>query len=86
MEIISNLQKRILEEFSRISENEYFYLTGGTALAEFYLLRSGRKRLPVSLDPELNQQIRITAMRKYQTVILTVPLHDVGRLVSSLEY
>lgn len=37
MEIISNLQKAILTRFGQVLESEYFYLTGGTALAEFYL-------------------------------------------------
>ena len=34
--IISPLQKQVLEILSSISDSSYFYLTGGTALAEFY--------------------------------------------------
>ncbi|MFH1768341.1 MAG: nucleotidyl transferase AbiEii/AbiGii toxin family protein [Candidatus Omnitrophota bacterium] len=37
MEIISPLQKEILRLFTDISDNQYFYLTGGTALSYFYL-------------------------------------------------
>ena len=37
MEIISKIQKSILNQFGGAPESEYFYLTGGTALAEFYL-------------------------------------------------
>jgi hypothetical protein len=35
--IISELQKGILNIFSNIADSKLFYLTGGTALAEFYL-------------------------------------------------
>lgn len=35
--IISELQKGILNIFSNIADSKMFYLTGGTALAEFYL-------------------------------------------------
>jgi predicted nucleotidyltransferase component of viral defense system len=35
--IITDLQKKILLAFSEIPGSEIFYLTGGTALSEFYL-------------------------------------------------
>ena len=35
--IITDLQRKILLAFSEIPGSEMFYLTGGTALAEFYL-------------------------------------------------
>lgn len=35
--IITNLQKGVLSVFSQIPDCENFYLTGGTALSEFYL-------------------------------------------------
>lgn len=37
MEVINNIQKLILEHFSETPGSEHFYLTGGTALSEFYL-------------------------------------------------
>lgn len=37
MEILTNLQKKILFLFSKIHDKEAFYLTGGTALSEFFL-------------------------------------------------
>lgn len=37
MQIISNIQKRILSLFGGAAGSDSFYLTGGTALAEFYL-------------------------------------------------
>jgi hypothetical protein len=35
--VLSEIQKRILGSFQKGSDAPYFYLTGGTALAEFYL-------------------------------------------------
>lgn len=37
MIVISQIQKAILDSFGQIPDSEYFYLTGGTALAYFYL-------------------------------------------------
>lgn len=37
MPVLSNVQEKVLSRFSQIPESENFYLTGGTALAEFYL-------------------------------------------------
>lgn len=37
MEIISQLQKQILEIFGEVTDSKDFYLTGGTALSVFYL-------------------------------------------------
>ena len=37
MEILTNLQKRILLCFSELPDQEAFYLTGGTALSTFFL-------------------------------------------------
>ncbi|MBW1717844.1 MAG: nucleotidyl transferase AbiEii/AbiGii toxin family protein [Deltaproteobacteria bacterium] len=35
--IMSDLQRRILGSFNKLPDSSYFYLSGGTALAEFYL-------------------------------------------------
>lgn len=37
MKILNNIQKTILSHLGEVSESDRFYLTGGTALAEFYL-------------------------------------------------
>jgi predicted nucleotidyltransferase component of viral defense system len=37
LEIINSVQRAILGIFTKVSDSEYFYLTGGTALACFYL-------------------------------------------------
>ena len=34
--IISPIQKKILQDIGKLKESEHFYLSGGTALAEFY--------------------------------------------------
>jgi predicted nucleotidyltransferase component of viral defense system len=35
--IFTSIQKKFIELFSRIPDQEQFYLTGGTALSEYYL-------------------------------------------------
>ena len=40
MEILTNLQKKILLRFSELSDKDVFYLTGGTALSAFYRVRT----------------------------------------------
>lgn len=37
MEVISKIQESILRRFGQVGESDSFYLTGGTALAHFYL-------------------------------------------------
>ncbi len=37
MQVVSKVQEAILRRFPRVQESELFYLTGGTALAMFYL-------------------------------------------------
>jgi len=37
LEVINSIQKRILQSFGGVSDSNQFYLTGGTALAHFYL-------------------------------------------------
>lgn len=37
MEILNNLQKRIIKYLGRTKLNKYFFLTGGSALAHYYL-------------------------------------------------
>jgi len=35
--ILSSLQQKFARAFATLPDQEHFYLTGGTALAEFYL-------------------------------------------------
>lgn len=37
LDILTNIQQKILREFPKTPDSKEFYLTGGTALAEFYL-------------------------------------------------
>lgn len=52
MEVISNIQKAILRRFGGASDSENFYLTGGTALAEFYLKHRRSDDLDFSTSTE----------------------------------
>ncbi|MDZ7262576.1 MAG: nucleotidyl transferase AbiEii/AbiGii toxin family protein [candidate division KSB1 bacterium] len=79
--IITNLQKRVLTVFSQIPDSPHFYLTGGTALSNFYL----GHRLSYDLDfftsesdliPPFSNAMQagleksgfsVTAVRKFQT-------------------
>lgn len=52
MEILSPLQKEILSEFANVPESDLFYLTGGTALAAFYLQHRKSNDLDFFTDKE----------------------------------
>ena len=52
MEILSKLQKEILNIFGEVSDSENFYLTGGTALAAFCLFHRKSNDLDFFTDKE----------------------------------
>lgn len=52
LQILNNIQKEILDIFGFVSESEYFYLTGGTALASFYLKHRKSNDLDFFTDKE----------------------------------
>ncbi len=54
--LLTPLQKEFMSVFSRIPDQEHFYLTGGTALSEFYL----GHRLSFDLDLFTSDQEIIT--------------------------
>lgn len=80
--IVTDLQKRILFAFSEIEDANYFYLTGGTALADFYL---GHRKsfdldlftpeqkliLPFSriLEEKLKVQFSVVVVRRFETFV-----------------
>jgi len=80
--IISSLQREILSVIASIGDNEKFYLTGGTALAEFYL---GHRRsydldiftvekdiiLPFSrrLEEELKGKFNVKIVRRFESFV-----------------
>jgi predicted nucleotidyltransferase component of viral defense system len=80
--IITDLQREILIIFSEIPDSKMFYLTGGTALAEFYL---GHRRsfdldifttekgliIPFSyvFEQEVKKNFLIKAVRRYETFV-----------------
>ncbi|MGB7292652.1 MAG: nucleotidyl transferase AbiEii/AbiGii toxin family protein [Thermodesulfobacteriota bacterium] len=78
--IISDLQKGILLSFSSITDSENFYLTGGTALSEFYL--GHRKSFDLDLftterglispfsrvvEEELRKKFSVNIVRRFET-------------------
>jgi len=52
LEVLSPLQKEVLSEFPKVSESDLFYLTGGTALANFYLQHRKSHDLDFFTDKE----------------------------------
>ncbi len=52
MEILTNLQRRIILWFSELPDKEAFYLTGGTALSAFYLKHRKSNDLDFFTDVE----------------------------------
>ncbi len=80
--VISNFQKEILYSFSRIKDSENFYLTGGTAIAEFFFAH--RKSydldiftverdliLPFSrvVEEHLNKAYHVQVTRRFETFV-----------------
>jgi hypothetical protein len=80
--IITSLQRKILYIFSTLPDNKYFYLTGGTALAEFYLAHrksydldlfttEQKLILPFSylFEKELRKHLDIKIVRRFETYV-----------------
>ncbi len=78
--IITDLQESLLRSVSKVGDSSYFYLTGGTALAEFYLghrksfdldLFTGEKRLVLpfsfSMEKKLAAQFDVKVVRRFET-------------------
>lgn len=78
--IISDLQKHFLLSFSALVDSEHFYLTGGTALSEFYL--GHRKSFDLDLftcekalipsfsrvvEEELKKDFSVSVVRRFET-------------------
>ncbi len=80
--IISNFQKELLSSFSRIKDADNFYLTGGTALAEFFFAHrksfdldifTVEKQLiiPFSrvVEEELKETYNVLVIRRFETLV-----------------
>jgi predicted nucleotidyltransferase component of viral defense system len=80
--IITDLQREILIIFSEIRDSKMFYLTGGTALAEFYL--GHRKSFDLDIfttekgfiipfsyafEQELKKNFLVKVVRRYETFV-----------------
>lgn len=80
--VLTPFQKNVLEFFSGIKDSEHFFLTGGMALAEFYLghrksfdldmFTSERELiLPFSraLEEEMKKVFSVTVTRRFETFV-----------------
>jgi hypothetical protein len=80
--IITDLQREILIIFSEIRDSKMFYLTGGTALAEFYLghrksfdldIFTTEKGLIIpfsyAFEQELKKNFIVKVVRRYETFV-----------------
>jgi predicted nucleotidyltransferase component of viral defense system len=80
--IITDLQREILIIFSEIHDSKMFYLTGGTALAEFYLghrksfdldIFTTEKGLIIpfsyAFEQELKKNFLVKVVRRYETFV-----------------
>jgi hypothetical protein len=80
--IITDLQREILIIFSQIRDSKMFYLTGGTALAEFYLghrksfdldIFTTEKGLIIpfsyAFEQELKKIFLVKTVRRYETFV-----------------
>ena len=68
MEIINNVQREILSIFSKVSDSEHFYLTGGTALACFYLKHRKSNDLDFFTN---NQELLLPFSRRLEEMLKT---------------
>lgn len=71
MSLINNVQIGVLNKFGEILESEFFYLTGGTALAEFYLKHrksndldffTSEEEIIIPFSYRLEEMLRIAGM------------------------
>ncbi|MEN3002297.1 MAG: nucleotidyl transferase AbiEii/AbiGii toxin family protein [Armatimonadota bacterium] len=81
--MLSKAQRRFLRFFARLPDSHYFYLTGGTALSEFYLahrysydldLFTGEAGLLIPFCHVLEQRMRrsrlpIRVVRRFETFV-----------------
>jgi len=80
--IITNLQREIIENFIKLKESNEFYLTGGTALSDFFLAhrrsfdldiftREKELILPFSyiLEEEFKKNFDIKILRRHETFL-----------------
>lgn len=80
--VVTRLQKEILHAFSEIADSDYFYLSGGTALADFYLAHrksfdlglftaEGGLVLPFSrvFERELQGKLKVRTVRRLESFV-----------------
>lgn len=80
--IITDLQREILISLSKIPDSNVFYLTGGTALAEFYLAHRKSYDLDIfttekgliipfsyTFEEELKKSFSLKVIRRFETLV-----------------
>ncbi|MCM8817716.1 MAG: nucleotidyl transferase AbiEii/AbiGii toxin family protein [Candidatus Omnitrophica bacterium] len=80
--IITSLQKKILSEVFNLSDARFFYLTGGTALSEFYFqhrksfdldLFTTEEKLVIPfsriLEKKLETLCQISVIRRFESFV-----------------
>lgn len=80
--VLTPFQKKVLEFFSKLKDSKHFFLTGGMALAEFYLghrksfdldMFTSEKELilPFSrvLEEEMKKVFSVTVTRRFETFV-----------------
>lgn len=80
--VLTPFQKKVLDFFSKVKDSEHFFLTGGMALAEFYLghrksfdldMFTSEKELilPFSraLEEEMKKVFSVTVIRRFETFV-----------------
>ena len=80
--IITDLQREILHIFSKIPDSKIFYLTGGTALAEFYLAHRKSFDLDIfttekgiivpfsyAFEEEIKKRFFLKVIRRFETFV-----------------
>jgi len=80
--IITDIQKKLLLIFSKIPDNEMFYLTGATALAEFFLghrksfdldIFTAEKDLIIpfsyAFEDEIKKSLSLKVIRRFETFV-----------------
>lgn len=80
--IISSFQREIIQKFGSVTDSSNFFLTGGTALAEFYFSHrlsydldffTSQKELILpfsrSLEEELQKKYEVRVVRRFETFV-----------------
>ena len=80
--VLTPFQKKVLEFFSSLKDSKHFFLTGGMALAEFYL--GHRKSFDLDMFTSEKELILPFSRVLEEEMILDVDVTDLKRFFSEL--